>query len=120
MIQRTRLKFDVTKAHQINYCLAYSSRREILFSIKNMKKLGHEHCDNLQSITDALYINNCEVDLLLRTSGETRLSDFLLWQTSNSIISFNVYNWPEFSIWKLIALIFDYQNKFKEKNKIQK
>lgn len=48
-------------------------------------------------------------DLLIRTSGEIRLSDFLLWQSSHTVLSFTPVLWPEFSIWHLIQAVFYYQ-----------
>lgn len=48
-------------------------------------------------------------DLLIRTSGEVRLSDFLLWQTSYSTIYFTPVLWPEFSLWDLCKAILHYQ-----------
>ena len=49
------------------------------------------------------------VDLMIRTSGEKRLSDFLLWQSENAVIHFTSVLWPEFSLWHLLAAIFYYQ-----------
>ena len=49
------------------------------------------------------------VDLMIRTSGEKRLSDFLLWQSENAIIHFTTVLWPEFSLWHLLAAIFYFQ-----------
>merc|ERR1719234_1143738 len=49
------------------------------------------------------------VDLMIRTSGEKRLSDFLLWQEDNAVIHFTSVLWPEFSLWHLLAAIFYYQ-----------
>ena len=49
------------------------------------------------------------VDLMIRTSGEKRLSDFLLWQSDNAIIHFTSVLWPEFSLWHLLAAVFYYQ-----------
>ena len=50
-----------------------------------------------------------KVDLLIRTSGEVRLSDFLLWQSSFSVIYFTDILWPDFSVRNLMAGIFYYQ-----------
>lgn len=47
--------------------------------------------------------------LLIRTSGEIRLSDFLLWQSSHTVLSFTPVLWPEFSVWHLIQAVFYYQ-----------
>ncbi len=48
-------------------------------------------------------------DLLIRTSGESRLSDFLLWQTSYSVTYFTQVLWPDFSLRNFIYAIFFYQ-----------
>merc|ERR1712111_243147 len=48
-------------------------------------------------------------ELLVRTSGEVRLSDFLLWQSSYSVTYFSEVLWPEFSLNNLLMAIFYYQ-----------
>jgi ditrans,polycis-polyprenyl diphosphate synthase len=48
-------------------------------------------------------------ELLIRTSGEVRLSDFLLWQTSFSCIYFTATLWPEFKLWHMLAAVLHYQ-----------
>jgi hypothetical protein len=64
--------------------------------------------------------NSNSVDLLVRTSGEVRLSDFLLWQSSNSTLSFIDKLWPEFTIWNFYLGILYYQlNRKYFLNKIQ-
>ena len=50
-------------------------------------------------------------DLLIRTSGESRLSDFLLWQTSYSVTYFTQVLWPDFSLRNFIYAIFYYQRR---------
>ena len=50
-------------------------------------------------------------DLLIRTSGELRLSDFLLWQSSYSVTHFTSVLWPDFGLHHLMAAIFHYQSK---------
>lgn len=47
--------------------------------------------------------------LLIRTSGEVRLSDFLLWQTAYSTLYFTPVLWPEFSLWDLCKAVLHYQ-----------
>ena len=49
------------------------------------------------------------VDLLIRTSGESRLSDFLLWQSATAQIAFVPALWPDFSYLDLLGAIVDYQ-----------
>ncbi len=49
------------------------------------------------------------VGLLIRTSGEQRLSDFLLWQSSYAQLIFLDVLWPDFSFWSLLGALLDYQ-----------
>uniref|UniRef100_A0A8C4T1J6 ditrans,polycis-polyprenyl diphosphate synthase [(2E,6E)-farnesyldiphosphate specific] n=1 Tax=Erpetoichthys calabaricus TaxID=27687 RepID=A0A8C4T1J6_ERPCA len=57
-----------------------------------------------------LYTSNSpDPELLIRTSGEVRLSDFLLWQTSYSCLVFQSVLWPEYSFWNLCEAILQYQ-----------
>uniref|UniRef100_A0A3Q2D9D0 Alkyl transferase n=1 Tax=Cyprinodon variegatus TaxID=28743 RepID=A0A3Q2D9D0_CYPVA len=61
-------------------------------------------------LSECLYSNNSpNPDLLIRTSGEVRLSDFLLWQTSHSCLVFQSVLWPEYSFWNLCEAIIQYQ-----------
>ena len=55
--------------------------------------------------------SNDSAELLIRTSGETRLSDFMLWQASSSITYFSPVLWPDFSLWQLLAGIFFFQRQ---------
>ena len=47
--------------------------------------------------------------MLIRTSGEHRLSDFLLWQCSNCYLHFEDVLWPELNFWHLFKAILQYQ-----------
>ena len=59
---------------------------------------------------DATPLQGCPaVDLLVRTSGECRLSDFLLWQSSHAVLHFTPVLWPDFSFWHLLQAIVSYQ-----------
>uniref|UniRef100_A0A3B3Z7M4 Alkyl transferase n=1 Tax=Periophthalmus magnuspinnatus TaxID=409849 RepID=A0A3B3Z7M4_9GOBI len=61
-------------------------------------------------LSECLYSNNSpNPDLLIRTSGEVRLSDFLLWQTSHSCVVFQSVLWPEYTFWNLCEAIIQYQ-----------
>ncbi|KAI5067185.1 hypothetical protein GOP47_0017713 [Adiantum capillus-veneris] len=70
-------------------------------------------CVSEKEIEKNLYTFPCPPpDLLIRTSGETRLSNFLLWQTSFSHLAFCKVLWPEFSFWHLFFIILEYQRAF--------
>ncbi|KAI5092371.1 dehydrodolichyl diphosphate synthase complex subunit DHDDS, partial [Silurus meridionalis] len=65
-------------------------------------------------LSQCLYTSNSpNPDLLIRTSGEVRLSDFLLWQTSHSCIVFQSVLWPEYSFWNLCEAVLQYQLNYR-------
>lgn len=64
----------------------------------------------VSSIDKHLYTSHCPpVDLLIRTSGETRLSNFLLWQVSHAHLCFCKVLWPDFSFRHLVWALLEYQ-----------
>lgn len=67
--------------------------------------------DVSESLLDkCLYTNHSpHPDILIRTSGEVRLSDFLLWQTSHSCLVFQPVLWPEYTFWNLCEAILQFQ-----------
>jgi undecaprenyl diphosphate synthase len=60
-----------------------------------------------------------EPDILIRTSGETRLSDFMTWQCGNSLLYFCQQNWPEFSEFEFFKVLLEYQDQFEELKRIK-
>ncbi|XP_055716990.1 dehydrodolichyl diphosphate synthase complex subunit DHDDS [Phlebotomus papatasi] len=99
----------------LNVAFAYTSRDEITHSVRTITEGVNESILDQEAITDEL-INRClhtkhstNPDLLIRTSGETRLSDFLLWQVSSTILYFTKILWPEITIWHLLGAIIQYQ-----------
>lgn len=109
----------------LNLAFPYTSRDEITHAIKDIAK-GVKHNDILPEdidedlITDCLYTyKSSNPDLLIRTSGETRISDFLMWQISNTCIYFTEVLWPEFSLWDFLSAIFYYQKCYPDLQKIR-
>ncbi|KAF5290822.1 hypothetical protein FQA39_LY14584 [Lamprigera yunnana] len=106
----------------LNIAMAYTSRDDITNAIKMLKKgvsSGSLQLDDIddQLLNFSLYTNLCKnVDVLVRTSGETRLSDFFLWQGAFANIYITDVLWPEFSIWHLLAIVFKFQCNYKALN----
>lgn len=106
---------DITKSNnkcRLNICLAYTSRLEMTAAIRELAWGVQSGLLLPDDITDELFTDTLEipsVDLVIRTSGEVRLSDFLLWQSSFSYLSFLKALWPEFSIWDFYGAILQYQ-----------
>jgi len=108
----------------LNICFAYTSRCEMLNSMKTIASGIKNQLIELNEVDEHLF-EEClytkdDPDVLIRTSGETRLSDFLLWQSSFSIIQFFKILWPEFSLWHILYMVLIYQhnyNKLKQQRK---
>lgn len=110
----------------LNVAFAYTSRDEVTNSIKcavdGVRSNSIEIEDiTEQLITDCLYSNkSTKPDILVRTSGEIRFSDFLLWQIWNTNICFTEVLWPEFCVWHLLASVFQYQRCLPELEKFKR
>ncbi|MEY3619289.1 MAG: undecaprenyl pyrophosphate synthetase [Actinomycetota bacterium] len=74
----------------------YGSRTEIAHAAETLRRSGRDI--TVEAIDSALYEPNLPpVDVLVRTSGETRVSNFLLWQAHGAAISFASAAWPDYS-----------------------
>ena len=80
----------------MNIALNYGGRDEIVNAVKQIAKEGIKDIDE-KTIEDRLYTaGQPDVDLLIRTSGEQRLSNFMLWQVSYAEMVFVKKAWPDF------------------------
>ena len=90
--------------------LNYGSRDEIIRAIKKLNELNLEPSEeNLSKCLDTSFMP--DVDLLIRTSGEIRLSNYLLWQNAYAEMFFTNTYWPEFSPSCLDDIISDYTKR---------
>jgi len=101
----------------MNIALNYGGREEIVNAVKGIcadiqsGKLEESEIDE-NLFSDYLYTaGQPDIDLLIRTSGEQRLSNFLLWQNSYSEMWFTPKLWPDFSVEDLHRAIIDFQNR---------
>ncbi len=101
----------------LTLALSYGSREEIVNAIKNIsKKVVNNYLDiekiNENIINSHLYTFNLpDVDLMIRTSGEQRISNFLLWQMAYAELYFTKVLWPDFRKDTLFDAVIDYQNR---------
>jgi ditrans,polycis-polyprenyl diphosphate synthase len=103
---------------KLNVCLAYTSRYEFVEATKRVSWGVEEGLIKPSDVTEELF-ERClytedspPCDLLVRTSGEVRLSDFLLWQSSYSCLCFQDVLWPEYSLWDLASAVLSYQRNY--------
>ncbi|KAJ6235061.1 dehydrodolichyl diphosphate synthase complex subunit DHDDS [Anaeramoeba flamelloides] len=118
----------------LNVCLSYTSRNEIVQGIRDITSCLQENKEQSKKKNNNKdqFLNNNQIDtnlfdqclllsdsgkpdLLVRTSGECRLSDFMLWQVSDAVISFLPAYWPDFKLHHLLWVILWFQQKEKSK-----
>lgn len=105
------------KAMTMTIALSYSSRWEITRAVKNISTLVAEGKLKTEDITEELISRNMttnfmpDPDLLIRTGGELRISNYLLWQIAYSELYFCNTYWPDFAEEDLHKAIASYQNR---------
>ena len=90
--------------------LNYGGRAEITAAVNRLIAEGNQALTE-EDISRAMQTPYQDIDLLIRTSGEQRLSNFLLWQLSYSELAFTRTLWPDFSQSELEEIIHDYQQR---------
>jgi di-trans,poly-cis-decaprenylcistransferase len=97
--------------------LSYGSQREILNAVKEISKKVKDGVVDINDIDEKLFENHLytkdfpPVDLLIRTSGEVRISNFLLWQIAYAELQFLDTLWPDFTKEDFFQCIVNYQSK---------
>ncbi len=100
-----------------NIALNYGGRDELIHSIKKVAELAGNGEITPESIDESViekYLYTSDIpdpDLIIRTSGEIRLSNFLLWQSAYSELYFTKTLWPDFDETALFEAIEEYQNR---------
>lgn len=111
---------DETKNHTrltLTLALSYGARDELVSAVKEIATKATAHKISVESIDESiinehLYTRNLpDVDLLIRTSGEQRISNFLLWQIAYAELFFSPVFWPDFSEQNLYEAIIEYQKR---------
>ena len=112
MMEETK---DYTKG-VFNICLNYGGQDEILEASKKISKDVKDGIINIEDINKELYkkylFNDLpEIDLLIRTSGEYRISNFMLWQMAYSEMYFTDVLWPDFNEEELDKALDSFNNR---------
>lgn len=103
----------------LNFAFNYGSRSEIIKAIKQISEDVNRGKTSINAIDETsvskyLYTHNLsDPDLLIRTSGEQRLSNFLLWQLAYAEFWFTDVLWPDFNCDIFIEALYDYQKRIR-------
>jgi len=101
----------------LTLALSYGAREELISAVKQISDKVKNNIISAESIDESiinkhLYTHNLpDVDLLIRTSGEQRISNFLLWQIAYAELYFTDILWPDFKKNNLYEALIDYQNR---------
>lgn len=117
VLQDSIQKTSGNKSLVLNLALSYGSRNELVRAMQLVAEkcvLGEISPQDIdiQTISDHLYTAGmADPDLLIRTGGEARLSNFLLWQASYAEIYFTDVMWPDFRRKAFLEAIVDFQSR---------
>lgn len=119
-------KTENNKGTCVVLALSYSSRQEITQTVKDIALKVKSGLIAAEDITEDLISRNLSTnfmpdpELLIRTSGEQRISNYLLWQISYSELYFTPVYWPDFNEEELCHAIYDFQNRERRFGKTSK
>ena len=106
ILRKTEKLTKKNKKITVNLAINYGSRQEIFYALKKIKKRV-----NLRNFTKNLYTKSMpNPDILIRTGGKFRLSNFMLWQLAYTELFFLKKLWPDFNSLDLKKIILKYKN----------
>jgi undecaprenyl diphosphate synthase len=117
LLARAEEQTAVCRAMVLNLALSYSGRSEIIRAVRNLVqdvRQGKVEAEGIDEVLFEKYLYTQglpDPDLLIRTSGEYRLSDFLIYQLAYAEIYVTKTLWPDFRKKDLVAAITEYQNR---------
>jgi undecaprenyl diphosphate synthase len=110
----------------LTLALSYGSRQELINAVKEISLKVKNDLIDVEKIDDSLIKNNLynpnlpDVDLLIRTSGEKRISNFLLWQIAYSELYFTDIYWPDFDENEFINALIEFKKRERRFGKTSK
>tara|TARA_B100000315_G_scaffold248801_1_gene279101 strand:+ start:2934 stop:3701 length:768 start_codon:yes stop_codon:yes gene_type:complete len=117
MVQEAEEKTRNKKGMVLTLALSYGSRREIIDAVKKIAEKVEKRIIKVDSINSDLFSQELytkdlpEPDLLIRTSGELRVSNYLLYQIAYTELFFTKVLWPDFNDTHLLKALIEFQNR---------
>ncbi|MBE6444164.1 MAG: isoprenyl transferase [Alphaproteobacteria bacterium] len=124
--QINNLEKETLNNDKFTFCIAlsYGSRAEILSAVRRTSSLvakGDLHLDDIDEnmFSNMLYTSGIpDPDIVIRTSGEQRISNYLLWQLAYSELFFTKTLWPDFTVNELKEIINDFNSRERRYGKV--
>ncbi len=116
-IKKAVINTSMCSGMVLNLAFNYGSKLELIDCMKSIGNLIKENKISIYDINEELIENNLytkgmpNVDLMIRTSGEVRISNYLLWQIAYAELYFTKTYWPDFHTKELYLAIYEYQNR---------
>ena len=103
------------KEHTINFAMAYGGREEVIDAVKKLAEDVKAGKLDIEKINEEVFAKNLymesEPEMIIRTGGEKRTSNFLMWQSHYSEWIFLEKLWPEFEKEDFVACIEEFKNR---------
>lgn len=110
-IEESLEKTKNNKSHKLNICVNYGAQDEILRAVNQIVLDKKENVDK-NIFSSYLYTKDLPaLDFVIRTSGELRLSNFMMWQAAYAELYFETTPWPAYTKKKLYEALVDYQGR---------
>lgn len=117
LLDEVRVETQAYSRHTLTVALSYGGRSEIVDAVNHLLADMQHGAISSQPVTESLfqrYLGTADIpdpDLLIRTSGERRISNFLLWQIAYTELYFTKTLWPDFRRREFILALLDYQTR---------
>lgn len=117
LIEAATVRTAANGGIRFNVCTNYGSRQELVHAAKELARLVQRGQLDPESINESAFASALQTagetdpDLLIRTSGEYRLSNFLLWQLAYAELHITDVLWPDFDAVALAAALADFQRR---------
>ena len=125
-LQQTMAATEENSTMTLILALSYGGRAEIIRMVKELARRFKDDEIDLDAVDEDLiadYLYTADIpdpDLLIRTSGEMRISNFLLWQIAYTEIFVTPTLWPDFSREELLEILKDFQNRERRFGKVDR
>ena len=109
-IKTVESKTNSCKSLTLNLCINYGGRNEIIHAVNAMLKDGVA-CADKKTFESYLYKQLPDLDLIVRTSGELRLSNFMLYQAAYAELYFTDVLWPDFDEQQFVLMLSSFNKR---------